>query len=174
MHRKMCFIMCIQYWYGEDEEDPCMILMWCGEDKKLAFHPVMALYPEIQRWAQADIGQVVHDRLPTLDDFDSLPYLRAIIKEVSIWAVVPLGLPHRVIQDESMRVTLYRHTVILYLIINYSQYIIIGHLQSLMIVRTSMKADRRSLTQFVLLLLRRFPCGPLGHPVLDYSSESRS
>lgn len=61
----------------------------------------MALYPSVQKRAQEDIDQVVHDRLPTLDDFDSLPYLRAIIKEVSRWGpVAPLALPHRVSQDD--------------------------------------------------------------------------
>ena len=62
----------------------------------------MALCPEVQRRAQADIDlEIAHDRLPTLDDFDSLPYLRAIIKETLRWGpVAPLGLPHRVMQDD--------------------------------------------------------------------------
>jgi len=42
--------------------------------------------------AQADIDRVAPNRLPTLDDYDSLPYIRAIIKEVIRWApVAPLG-----------------------------------------------------------------------------------
>jgi cytochrome P450 len=61
----------------------------------------MALYPEVQKRAQADIDHAVHDRLPTLDDLDALPYLRALIKEISRWGpVAPLGLPHRVLQDD--------------------------------------------------------------------------
>jgi cytochrome P450 len=61
----------------------------------------MALYPEVQKKAQADIDQLMSNRLPTHDDFDSLPYIRAIIKEVVRWGpVVPLGLPHSVLNDD--------------------------------------------------------------------------
>jgi len=61
----------------------------------------MALYPEVQKRAQTDIDQLVSNRLPTFDDFDSLPYIRAIIKEVLRWGpVVPLGLPHSVLKDD--------------------------------------------------------------------------
>ena len=61
----------------------------------------MALYPEVQRRAQEDIDRLASSRLPTLDDFNSLPYIRAIIKEVLRWGpVVPLGLPHAVLKDD--------------------------------------------------------------------------
>ena len=52
----------------------------------------MAMNPSVQEKAQADIDRVAPNRLPTLDDYDSLPYIRAIIKEVMRWApVAPLG-----------------------------------------------------------------------------------
>jgi cytochrome P450 len=61
----------------------------------------MAQYPEVQRRAQEDIDRLVSNRLPTFDDFDSLPYVRAIIKEIVRWGpVVPLGLPHAVLKDD--------------------------------------------------------------------------
>lgn len=52
----------------------------------------MTLYPEIQKRAQAEIDTVVgSDRLPTLDDWDSLPYVNAICDEVLRWQpVAPL------------------------------------------------------------------------------------
>ncbi|PPQ78910.1 hypothetical protein CVT25_002370 [Psilocybe cyanescens] len=65
------------------------------------FFLAMMLYPEVQVLAQADIDRVAPNRLPTLNDFDSLPYIRAIIKELLRWApVVPLGLFHRVMEDD--------------------------------------------------------------------------
>jgi len=61
----------------------------------------MALYPEVQKKAQADIDQIALDRLPTLDDYESLPYIKAIIKEISRWGpATPLGVPHRVTEDD--------------------------------------------------------------------------
>ena len=62
---------------------------------------VMALHPEIQKKAQADIEKVAPNRLPTFDDYDSLPYIKAIIKEILRWGTIaPLGLPHRVMEDD--------------------------------------------------------------------------
>jgi len=56
------------------------------------FFLVMALYPNVQSRAQAEIDRLISDRLPTLDDCDSLPYITAIIKEVIRWGpVAPLG-----------------------------------------------------------------------------------
>ncbi len=61
----------------------------------------MALYPEVQRKAQADIEKVSPNRLPTFDDYDSLPYIKAIIREIIRWGpVAPLGLPHCVMEDD--------------------------------------------------------------------------
>ena len=55
---------------------------------------VMVLYPEVMRKAQAEIDTVVGlDRPPTFEDWDNLPYIRAIVKEVLRWRpVTPLGM----------------------------------------------------------------------------------
>jgi len=60
-----------------------------------SFFLVMALYPEVQRRAQADIDRVAQDRLPTIDDYASLPYIRAVIREILRWGpVAPYGDYH--------------------------------------------------------------------------------
>ena len=53
----------------------------------------MALYPDVQKKAQAEIDAVVGlNRLPDFHDRPSLPYINAVIKESSRWnLVVPLG-----------------------------------------------------------------------------------
>jgi cytochrome P450 len=52
----------------------------------------MMLYPEVQRKAQEEIDKVIgNDRLPTMADQASLPYLGAVVKEVLRWnPVTPL------------------------------------------------------------------------------------
>ncbi|TFK90517.1 cytochrome P450 [Polyporus arcularius HHB13444] len=62
----------------------------------------MSLYPEIQKKAHTELDVVVgHDRLPDLDDRDSLPYLNAIIKESLRWFPVgPLGQSHYTMVDD--------------------------------------------------------------------------
>jgi cytochrome P450 len=53
----------------------------------------MALYPEVQKKAQAEIDAVVGpNRLPEFHDRPSLPYINAITKETSRWnLVLPIG-----------------------------------------------------------------------------------
>ena len=55
----------------------------------------MALYPEVQKKAQAEIDAVVGpNRLPDFHDRPSLPYINAIVKESSRWNLVtPFGRP---------------------------------------------------------------------------------
>ena len=55
----------------------------------------MALYPGVQKKAQAEIDAVVGpNRLPDFHDRLSLPYINAVVKESSRWNVVaPLGRP---------------------------------------------------------------------------------
>ncbi|KAJ7660445.1 cytochrome P450 [Mycena rosella] len=62
----------------------------------------MILYPDVQRRAQAQLEEVVgRDRMPTLEDYDQLPYLRALVKEVFRWrTTVPLGIPHQLAEDD--------------------------------------------------------------------------
>ena len=59
----------------------------------------MALYPEVQKKAQAEIDSVVGpSRLPDFHDRPSLPYINAVIKETSRWnLVIPLGRPFVII-----------------------------------------------------------------------------
>ena len=48
----------------------------------------MALYPEAQKKAQAEIDAVVGpDRLPNFEDRPSLPYINAVVKESMRWHV---------------------------------------------------------------------------------------
>ena len=53
----------------------------------------MALYPDVQKKAQAEIDAVVGpNRLPDFQDRSSLPYINAVIKESSRWnLVLPFG-----------------------------------------------------------------------------------
>ena len=53
----------------------------------------MALYPEVQKKAQAEIDEVVGPhRLPDFEDRPSLPYINAIVKESMRWQLIsPLG-----------------------------------------------------------------------------------
>ena len=62
----------------------------------------MAMYPDIQQKAQKELEKVVGpERLPTYDDYEELPYVQAIFLECMRWLpVTPLGLSHRVIQDD--------------------------------------------------------------------------
>ena len=55
----------------------------------------LALHPEVQKKAQAEIDAVVGpDRLPEFEDRPSLPYVNAVIKELMRWNLVtPLGEP---------------------------------------------------------------------------------
>ena len=54
----------------------------------------MALYPEVQKKAQAEIDYVVGpNRLPNFEDRPSLPYINAVVKESMRWHVpAPLGM----------------------------------------------------------------------------------
>ncbi|KLO16115.1 cytochrome P450 [Schizopora paradoxa] len=60
----------------------------------LTFVVLMAMHPDKQRKAQAEIDSVTEGlRLPTLADRARMPYVMAIMNEVARWhAVVPLGL----------------------------------------------------------------------------------
>ena len=53
----------------------------------------MALYPEVQEKAQAEIDAIIGpDRLPDFEDRHSLSYINAVVKETMRWHLVsPLG-----------------------------------------------------------------------------------
>ncbi|KAF8883978.1 cytochrome P450 [Infundibulicybe gibba] len=67
-----------------------------------AFFMAMALYPDAQRKAQAELDSVVgKTSLPDFTDRDSLPYVNAVAKEVLRWHnVLPLALPHMTMRDD--------------------------------------------------------------------------
>jgi cytochrome P450 len=62
----------------------------------------MAMHPEVQEAAQAEVDRVVgSDRLPTFEDRKNMPYIEALIKESLRWHVVaPTGVPHMLIEDD--------------------------------------------------------------------------
>jgi len=67
------------------------------------FFLAMTLHPYVFQKAQKEIDSVVgHDRLPTLSDMSSLPYMEAVMKETFRWnAVLPMGLPHATQEDDT-------------------------------------------------------------------------
>ncbi|KAG2034085.1 cytochrome P450 [Suillus americanus] len=67
-----------------------------------SFFLAMTLFPDVQRKAQVEIDAVVGpDRLPSITDQDSLPYIGALAKEALRWhAVIPTGFPHCVSEDD--------------------------------------------------------------------------
>lgn len=68
----------------------------------MVFVLAMVLCPDVQKRAQAEIDSVVgRDRLPMLEDRESLPYIDAIVRETFRWQpVVPLGVPHAASSDD--------------------------------------------------------------------------
>ena len=63
---------------------------------------LMTAFPDIQKRAQAEIDTVVgRDRVPNFNDYEYLPFVRAVMKEILRWRPVdPLGLPHRSTEDD--------------------------------------------------------------------------
>ncbi|KAF8748675.1 cytochrome P450 [Rhizoctonia solani] len=87
--------------HAEEEED---IIKWvagnmfgAGADTTaaslLVFILAMTLNPRIQAKAQAEVDRVLgQDRLPEMDDRESLPYVECVLKEVERWQpVTPIG-----------------------------------------------------------------------------------
>jgi cytochrome P450 len=58
-----------------------------------SFFMALALFPQVQRRAQAELDVVVgRDRLPAFDDRPRLPYIEALCKELMRWQMVtPIG-----------------------------------------------------------------------------------
>ncbi|KAF8880679.1 cytochrome P450 [Infundibulicybe gibba] len=66
------------------------------------FFLAMAMYPDIQRKAQAEIDAIIGPgRLPEFADRESLPYVNALIKETMRWKnVLPLAVAHSSTEDD--------------------------------------------------------------------------
>ncbi|PFH49414.1 hypothetical protein AMATHDRAFT_63274 [Amanita thiersii Skay4041] len=94
----------------DDEEQD--IIKWCsgglyagGADtivaSMTAFIAAMVLYPDVQRRAQLEIESIIGNEQAKAEDISRLPFILAIMKETFRWAPpAPLGLPHRVIEDD--------------------------------------------------------------------------
>ncbi|PPQ80129.1 hypothetical protein CVT25_001428 [Psilocybe cyanescens] len=67
-----------------------------------AFFLAMALYPEVQKKAQAELDAVIGgNRLPDFSDRESLPYINALLKESVRWyQVTPLAVGHMCSEDD--------------------------------------------------------------------------
>ncbi|GLB44585.1 putative cytochrome p450 [Lyophyllum shimeji] len=98
--------------HSEDEEEikgAAGTLFAAAEDTTVAvmqtFVLAMVRNPGVFRKVQDEMDRVVGtERLPTLDDRGSLPYLECVLKEVLRWnPPAPLGLPHRLMEDDVYR-----------------------------------------------------------------------
>lgn len=79
----------------------------CSQDKPIvsylaSFFLAMALFPEVQLKAQAELDTVVGiNELPRFKNRENLPYINALVKEVLRWhPVVPMNVAHASDQDE--------------------------------------------------------------------------
>jgi len=68
----------------------------------LSFFLAMMLNPTVQAKAQKEIDSVIgRDRLPTISDKASLPYVRSVVTEVfRLNPAIPLGIPHALGKDD--------------------------------------------------------------------------
>ncbi|KAF7441173.1 hypothetical protein PC9H_001522 [Pleurotus ostreatus] len=68
---------------------------------------VLALlhHPVVQKKGQEELDRVIgHDRLPTFEDYDALPYIDCVTQEILRWhPATPLGVPHRAMEDDIYR-----------------------------------------------------------------------
>lgn len=63
----------------------------------------LCAYPEVSAAAWRELKSVIgEDRSPTYDDYDSLPYIRALVAETLRWRPVAVigGQPHSNIEDD--------------------------------------------------------------------------
>ena len=65
----------------------------------------MALHPYVVRKAQEELDRIVgNERLPELSDWENLPYVSALLKELLRWTCpLPFGIPRRVMEDDIYR-----------------------------------------------------------------------
>ncbi|KAJ2934354.1 hypothetical protein H1R20_g2712, partial [Candolleomyces eurysporus] len=94
-------------WIGSEfvAKNVCNIAYLTGADTTVssswALVFALATHPRVQKKAQEEIDLVIgNDRLPQLSDRENLPYVAAVVKEVSRWhSVVPLGLSRASAED---------------------------------------------------------------------------
>jgi len=81
-------------------------LLEAGSDTTAAilygFVQATLVWPEVLKKAQEEIDRVVGpNRLPTLDDYENLPYIQCCIKESMRWMpTVILGVPHAAVKED--------------------------------------------------------------------------
>ena len=70
----------------------------------------MALSPEVQKRAQAELDTVIGaNRLPLLSDRNSLPYVEALVMEIHRWnPIAPLAVPRTYTGDDDDEYNGYR------------------------------------------------------------------
>lgn len=77
----------------------------------MSFLLAMLIYPDVLAKAQAEIDAYLGParesytcRMPAIEDIQELPYISALVKEVWRWnPSVPLGLAHRLTEDDTYR-----------------------------------------------------------------------
>jgi cytochrome P450 len=67
------------------------------------FIQAMVVWPEVQRKVREEVDRVVgSERLPSIDDYTNLPYVRCCIKESLRWMpTVILGVPHAALKEDT-------------------------------------------------------------------------
>ncbi|EKM50624.1 uncharacterized protein PHACADRAFT_213523 [Phanerochaete carnosa HHB-10118-sp] len=105
--------MLLQHVQGDPEAEDC--IKYSGAGISLGaldtitaimswFFMAMALHPQVQAKAQAEINKAVgNERLPQIEDKDSLPYVFAVMKEVFRWQPPAKLVPHAVSKDDEYR-----------------------------------------------------------------------
>lgn len=63
----------------------------------------MMVFPDVQRKAQEELERIVGpNRLPEVDDYPNLPYIRCCVKESLRWMpTVVMGVPHASTKDDT-------------------------------------------------------------------------
>ncbi|GJJ08930.1 hypothetical protein Clacol_003150 [Clathrus columnatus] len=93
-------------------KDCACVMYGAGTESSTAtmgtFCMMLALHPEILKRAQEELDKATGgERLPTFDDERDLPYIDALFWETLRYnTVTPLGLPHRVVNDDYYEGTL--------------------------------------------------------------------
>ncbi|KIK93480.1 hypothetical protein PAXRUDRAFT_828945 [Paxillus rubicundulus Ve08.2h10] len=93
--------------YEQDIKDCATTGVLAGSDlihsTLVTFVMAMVLHPDVQDRAHAELDRVVgRDRLPTFRDKASMPYIDAVLREVSRWCPLsPLAIPHMAARDDS-------------------------------------------------------------------------
>ncbi|EED21265.1 cytochrome P450, putative [Talaromyces stipitatus ATCC 10500] len=94
---------------GFSDEVACYLsgsLLQAGSETTAAiligFFQAMLVFPEVAKAAQTEVDRVCGDRIPDLNDFPDMPYIRACMKESLRWMpATALGVPHAVAEDDT-------------------------------------------------------------------------